>query len=286
MAQAQWRELRFPPASDEDHIWEVFHENSKVTRYGHHLPDQRVAGRMIRMAESFAYDGYPAVELPAPFDDLDVRLDQAIVDRVTPSAIEPVPLDLAQLSTILFAGAGVTRRNDTTAFLRPFRTAPSGGALYPLEIYLSTKHVEGLPAGVHHYHPTDHHLRRLRSGDLSGELAGVFVEFQADLAFDASLVVMITGVFGRSTFKYGARGYRFALLEAGHVAQNMNLAATGLGLGCINIGGFYDRAADEFLGLDGLGQGTIYLLAIGAKAGIHEAPSILPSAEPPPTAQP
>jgi SagB-type dehydrogenase family enzyme len=100
----------------------------------------------------------------------------------------------------------------------------------------------------------------------------VLVDFQANLAFDASLMLMITAAFNRSTFKYGARGYRFALLEAGHVAQNVNLAVTELGLGCFNVGGFYDRVADRFLGLDGLGQSTVYMTAIGGRAEVYEAP--------------
>ena len=77
------------------------------------------------------------------------------------------------------------------------------------------------------------------------------------------MIVFITAVFERSVFKYGDRGYRFVLLEAGHVAQNINLAVTALGLGCVNIGGFFDRDIDEFLGIDGLTHSSVYLMAIG-----------------------
>lgn len=73
----------------------------------------------------------------------------------------------------------------------------------------------------------------------------------------------VDAVFERSTFKYGDRGYRYALLEAGHVAQNLNLAATALNYGCVNIGGFFDRKIDQFLGLDGLTHSTIYMMLIG-----------------------
>jgi SagB-type dehydrogenase family enzyme len=82
------------------------------------------------------------------------------------------------------------------------------------------------------------------------------------------MVIFITSVFERSVFKYGDRGYRFIFLEAGHVAQNINLVAYGLGLASVNIGGFLDRRVDDFLGLDGLTHSTIYMIAIGEEANI------------------
>ena len=86
---------------------------------------------------------------------------------------------------------------------------------------------------------------------------------QPDIALETSVLVFITAIFERSTFKYNDRGYRFVLLEAGHVAQNLNLAAHGLGFGYINLGGYYDRDIDEFLGLDGLNHSTVYMGGIG-----------------------
>jgi SagB-type dehydrogenase family enzyme len=85
----------------------------------------------------------------------------------------------------------------------------------------------------------------------------------SNVPYDASIVIFVTAIFERSTFKYGERGYRFVLLEAGHVAQNVSLAATGLGLGAINIGGYFDRDMDRVLGLDGVRHSTVYLVAIG-----------------------
>jgi SagB-type dehydrogenase family enzyme len=87
----------------------------------------------------------------------------------------------------------------------------------------------------------------------------------------SSLIILITAVFERSTIKYGDRGYRFALLEAGHVAQNINLVANALGLGSINLGGYFDRRADDFLGIDGLTHSTIYMAGIGAKTDSSDA---------------
>jgi SagB-type dehydrogenase family enzyme len=86
-----------------------------------------------------------------------------------------------------------------------------------------------------------------------------------ELALGASLIVFITAIFERSIFKYGDRGYRFVFLEAGHVGQNINLVTNALGLGCTNIGGFFDRQIDDFLGIDGVTHSTIYMMAIGKK---------------------
>lgn len=86
---------------------------------------------------------------------------------------------------------------------------------------------------------------------------------QPDLVARASLIIFITALFERSIFKYGNRGYRFVMLEAGHVAQNLNLVAIALGLKTLNIGGYFDRAIDDFLGLDGVTHSTIYMLAVG-----------------------
>jgi len=270
MPDAKWSSLVLNSASDEDAVWEVFHANSKIYRHGHYVPDDRVAARMLRMAPALNYDGYPPIALPAGIDDLPIPLGDVIAQRVTAMQLEPVTISMRMLASILFAGYGVTRSNENTQFLRPFRTAPSGGALYPLELYISSKHVSGLGAGLYHFSPSEHALRRLRDGDLSHDLARTLVEFQTHLAFDATAIVIITAMFNRSTFKYGARGYRFVLLEAGHVAQNINLAVTGLGLGCINLGGYYDQAVDRFLGIDGLNQSTVYMIAFGKPAAVHE----------------
>jgi SagB-type dehydrogenase family enzyme len=155
------------------------------------------------------------------------------------------------------------RSNEGTGLPRASRAVPSGGALYPLEIFFFSKAIEGFDAGLYHYNPGQNILRRLRDGDLSPEISRCLVDFQSNLATDASLMVFVTALFERSTFKYGARGYRFALLEAGHLAQNLNLIAGALGLGSINIGGYYDRRVDEVLGLDGLLHSTLYMIGIG-----------------------
>jgi SagB-type dehydrogenase family enzyme len=247
----------------ETPAWELFHENSKTDR--HHPPPslEYIRLQMDRLLQALAYDQYPAIELPAARSPLEMRLSDALAGRVTARGLEPCSLTLAQVGTVLHYAYGITRTNEGTVFSRPFRVVPSGGGLYPLELFFHSRHVERLEPGLYHYNPLQENLRLLRYGDESHRLAEALVQRQ--LALDTSLLLFITAVFERSTFKYGERGYRFVLLEAGHVAQNVNLVAGALGLGAVNIGGFFDRQIDDLLGLDGLGHSTVYLVGLGRR---------------------
>jgi SagB-type dehydrogenase family enzyme len=126
--------------------------------------------------------------------------------------MKPQQLDLPQLAALLHAANGITRTNEGTGFTRPFRTAPSGGGLYPLEIYFFTKRVTGLAPGLYHYDPTLSEVCLVREGDLTPSIAQALVPFQTNVAYDSSVMFFLTAIFERSTFKYGTRGYRFVLL--------------------------------------------------------------------------
>src|SRR6266487_4438269 len=128
--------------------------------------------------------------------------------------------------------------------------------------------VEGLAAALYHFNPALRSASLLRPGDSSRQIATALA--QPALAIDTAALVFITAIFERAVFKYGNRGYRFTLLEAGHVAQNLNVAATALGLGCVNIGAFTDQEIDDFLGLDGMTHATLYLVSIGQAASEAE----------------
>jgi SagB-type dehydrogenase family enzyme len=167
------------------------------------------------------------------------------------------------LANLLHHSYGVTRENADNGFPRPFRIVPSAGALYPLEIFFHSSKVQGLQDGIYHYHPARNCLRQLSPRNESKNIAERLI--QPEIALEASVIIFITAIFERSVFKYGDRGYRFVLLEAGHVAQNMNLVGNALGLGCVNLGGFFDREIDDFLGLDGVTHSTLYLIAIGKR---------------------
>jgi SagB-type dehydrogenase family enzyme len=260
-------DVLYPPAADEA-CWEVFHENSKTERHDRPPSSEAVRKRMAEIAPSLPFDGYPVFHLPPPTLP-ETPLGDAIRARATGRDMVTCELSLEQLSAMLFCAYGETRDNEGTPFPRPFRTVPSGGALFPLDIFVHSARVAGLPPGVFYFDPTVHGLKLIRKGDHTHRMSEMFV--QPELPLDSAVQLFITAFFERTTFKYRDRGYRFALLEAGHVAQNFNLAATALGLAVTCVGGFFDRALDSFLGLDGVTRSTVYVQAAGGRGGAATA---------------
>jgi SagB-type dehydrogenase family enzyme len=258
-----WQRL-ISPAPPEPAAWEIFHENSKLGSFTAHATDEQAAAFMQQAPDSLSYDLYPSVALPEAAALPDLPLGDAIVRRATPEGLVRRPISLENLAALLHCACGVSRDAGQTRARRPLRTAPSAGALYPIEVYFHTRAVDELSAGLYHYNPVFHELHLLGAGDHTARLASTLV--QQRLAVDASLLVFLCAFFERTVRKYGERGYRFALLEAGHIAQNLNLAACGIGLGSINVGGFLDRQLDALIGLDGLMQSVVYVVAVGGVA--------------------
>jgi SagB-type dehydrogenase family enzyme len=256
--------------ADYDANWELFHENSKTSFVELHPifklwpSDATIVERMKMLRRVKAYTDFPKIALPVEMPASTRSMDEVMFQRTTARAFGRGPIRLEQLAKVLKMSCGVNRSNEGTHFPRPFRVVPSGGALYPLELYVHSCRVDGLEAGLYHYDPEDHALDVLRTEDESESILPHVV--QRDLAQNAAAIVFISAVFARSTFKYGDRGYRFIMLEAGHLSQNANLCAQEMGLASANIGGFADRAIDRYMGFDGLNESTIYMLLLGQPA--------------------
>jgi len=191
------------------------------------------------------------VRLPDPVMDGGMSLHRALADRrsVREYSGEEVPLE--DLSQILWAAQGVTSKEG-------FRTVPSAGALYPLEIYVATGR------GVYHYNPPEHTLEALSGDDIRAPLAAAALN--QNWIRDAPNVIVITGVVERTRDKYGDRAERYMFLEAGHAAQNIYLETTALGLGTVVVGAFYDDRVREVLGLP-VGYTPIYIMPVGYRKG-------------------
>lgn len=238
---------------DLDDPAELFHEASKLYPA---LRDRQAAG-IVRLAQDDDLHAaaqhpvrrnrqLPSIELAAPSPP-DASLWAAIGERRSGHAFTGT-LGVDALATMLLAGYGR-------------RAVPSGGALYPLEVYVVTRRVTELPRGVFHLDPERAALEILFEGDVADELAAAMPA--AELVADASAVIFVTAVFWRTRFKYGLRGYRFALLEAGHVMQNVLLAATALGVTAFPLGGYYDAAVEELLRVDGIDESVLYGAVVG-----------------------
>ncbi len=243
---------------------EVFHEASRL--YPHVAPGRltsilalatspELQQTVARSSRTHAHR--TTVELPAPALP-GIALGDVLARRRSSLPAERAQLRLADLSVILGTSYAATSR-DPDGLRRP---VPSAGALYPLELYVLPLAVEGAESSVLHYNPFRHCLSRLGPVDPAGIRESVV---DGDLVDRASALVLVTGMCWRSRFKYGARGYRFVLLEAGHVVQNMVLAAALVGLATLPLGGFYDRRLDELVGADGLDEASLYGVLVGGR---------------------
>jgi SagB-type dehydrogenase family enzyme len=193
--------------------------------------------------------------LPPPRTGSPMSVEEALLRRRSVRTYREEALALAEVAQLLWAAQGITGAGG-------LRTAPSAGALYPLEILVVAGNVTGLGSGVYRYHPGGHTLTRIRGGDVRKELAGAALGQKA--VGEAPAVLAISAVYARTTAKYGERGIRYVHLEAGHSAQNVCLQATSLGLGTVTVGAFDDRKVHEVLGLDP-GEEPLYLIPVGRR---------------------
>ncbi len=194
------------------------------------------------LAAAYAKKGEKTmITLPKAALEGQVSVEAALQSRLSMRNYGPEPLSLAELSQLLWAAQGITRSGGR-------RTAPSAGALYPLEIYVVAAEVGGLEPGVYHYHPHAHGLEAVRDGDQRQQLAAAALG-QGSIA-RAPVNLVLTAVYERTAAKYGRRARRYVHMEIGHAGQNIYLQATALGLGTVMVGAFDDAGVQRLLGLD------------------------------------
>lgn len=194
--------------------------------------------------------------LPAPRHTGTVSLEEALQSRRSVRDFAATPLHLIEVSQLAWAAQGVTDPAGGG------RTAPSAGALYPLELYLVAGRVEGLSPGVYRYDPFQHRLEQRSGHDVRVALAAA--AFDQSWVAHGAAVVVIAGVEARLARKYGRRAARYMTLEAGHAAQNLLLQATALGLAAAPVGAFDDRAVARELQLQE-SETPLYLIPIGKR---------------------
>ena len=203
-----------------------------------------------------SYPGAPYVTLAESWP-VDSSLLDAIRSRRSVSDLDDRPLDPARLATLLRLACGVTAGGRL-----PLRAAPSAGALFPVETYVLAFRVDDLEPGLYHYAPLDDRLERVSAlPDRRTVIADVLAPGLADTT--PPVILAMTAVLPRVQAKYGERGYRFSLLEAGHIGQNLSLLAAGLGLAGNCIGGFCDDEVNRLLGLPAPDEVALYLFLAG-----------------------
>ncbi|MCS6817056.1 MAG: SagB/ThcOx family dehydrogenase [Acidobacteriota bacterium] len=209
-----------------------------------HAPQSKEAGETERL------------RLPTPRLESAVSLERALHQRRSVREFDSKRMiSLEEISQLLWSAQGITASGG-------FRTAPSAGALYPLEVYLVAGHVQNLPAGIYHYQPDGHQLRRVALGDRRKQIARAALQQEA--LYEAPATIVFSVIYERTTQKYRERGRQYALIEVGHAAQNVLLQAVALGLGAVPIGAFYDHELRQVMGMKGHEE-PIYLIPVGKK---------------------
>ena len=199
------------------------------------------------------------IQLPPPSLNGTMSVEEALYKRRSVRNYSDIPLSLNQVSQLLWAAYGVTKTSQGSG--RMYKTAPSAGAIYPLEIYILAGNVEYLEPGLYQYIPATHVLIPQKMGDLREDTKNACLEQNAITNAPASIV--FTAVCERTTSKYGTRGKeRYVSMEVGHAAQNVYLQATAMGLGTTAIGAFNDEALHKLLNLPNE-QEVFYLMPIG-----------------------
>lgn len=205
------------------------------------------------------YPRFPKIELPANHPELG-KLRNALTERHSTREFDTdESLSLQELSTLLYCSAGVKSTAADPNLIR--RYYPSGGARYPLEVYLGIQRVEGVEPGIYHYNVKNHYLETLTANreDLDYLLEGLYYPWSRD----AAAVYFITAVWERNMMKYKDRGYRIVLMEAGHMGQNLALTAAALGIGCCNSVGFHNGRINEALDIEHEDEDSLYMGVIG-----------------------
>jgi len=216
------------------------------------------AGEPIAPAPPFlSYENAERVALPELKEEAGPGLWQAMAGRRSVRTFRDTSISLEQLTRLLWAAQGVTARSGECLF----RTTPSAGAHYPCETYVLVNRVEGLEPGSYHLCITDWTLEFIKPGDLAADL--VRAAMGQKFLGQAPVVLAWTAICGRVLWRYRERGIRYIFQDAGHIGQNVALAAVAMGLGCCAVGAYYDDEVAEVIGIDREREYPVYLNAVG-----------------------
>ena len=222
--------------------------------------DQRLGGNLNWANKPETYKSYPSsktIQLPKSLQEATIGFTEVLRRRKSIRAFSNQPLSMGDLGFLLWASTGIQRVEHGYEF----RTAPSAGALYPIETYIAANNVEDVEEGIYHYNIKNHLLEEIKTGNFGDALAHAALDQK--MCATASVVFIWTAVFRRSKWKYKQRAYRYIYLDAGHVAENLALAAASITCGSCQVGAFFDDEINSIVGIDGTEESAICLSVVG-----------------------
>lgn len=235
-----------------------FHLLSKNPQQGFGGPYVKTRPEEWKKTYYKSYPRFPKIKLSVKTDN-NAALFSVLKKRVSTRDFSPKPISLSHISGLLGAACGETHAIDSG---KNGRSYPSGGAQYPIEMYLITfRDGDMLPSGVYHYHPGHHHLDILKELNFTKErIEDLFTALNFK---NPGAMIALTAVLWRSQQKYSERGYRMCLLEAGHIGQNILLVAEALSLSALPMSGVCDRKVEALLGIDGVEESLVHAVLLG-----------------------
>lgn len=261
----------------EDSLAMLYHENSKFTSHS--------ARSQAEIIGRFLYNPYIIIRSSQPYKhypgqktyDLSVystatnnaNIFELLKNRRSIRSFQKnYKISLNEISNMLYNSYGVTQKskiaNPEVNGSLGKRNVPSGGGLYPLEIYIVIFKGD-IPSGLYHYNSNSNNLELIKKGEFMDDLLDII---QAEPYVDmrsSSALILTTGIIERVLIKYGDRGYRFLMQESGFVGQTISLLAESLDLGSCMLGGYYDDKVNSFLGVDGVFETINNVIVIGKK---------------------
>lgn len=206
--------------------------------------------------EELKYTNGEKIKLPNPSKDGDVSLEEVLNQRRSVREFKKEALSISEISQLLWAAQGITEKETS------FRTAPSAGATYPLEVYIAVKKAEELDPGLYLFLPQENALVKKAEGDLSEKIASAGLNQKA--IKDAPVNILFSAFYDRTTKIYGEKGERYVHMEAGHAAQNVYLQGEAIGIGLVVIGAFKEEELREVLNLKEE-ETPLYIIPAGLK---------------------
>jgi len=240
-------------------LFEKYHKKSKIKKAG-----IQISLTAPKEWQKVYFKFYPRCEniiLPNPSKFLKMGLSAALHKRKSCRNFGDKKLSLDILTNLLYYSSGLKNKRNRQQGNRFY---PSGGARYPLELYVISTNTE-LPNGIYHYLPLNHSL----------ELLNTQKKIKiSDFAFQpwthkAAVLIVISAIFSRSSVKYRESAYRYSLLEAGHLGQNISLVSEALDCGCLALGGILEEKLERILDIDGMQESIVYTFAVGNKSSTN-----------------